>query len=256
MQWSLIGWLIHATSPPFPGDPPAHPHTVKLLNSLISSQVWCHTRWRQRCHPSLQRYCWAMPMQQMLVTKKSSIRENRFSWGWSAAKQGGRAVGIGLRKFEECRLPCIYNLAIFAGSWKVQTIAEKIYIFLDQCFLLSNSVTCLNGYKFLGLEIQMTRLNLNLFKTDCPPFPQWLLFLPIIPIKDHVLNFCRPGSILLGISWCKSFSLQTLHRQNKQSAESWILSKCSLTVKPVVFYLNLAMTRNFALSPLLRKKTG
>ena len=82
----------------------------------------------------------------------------------------------------------------------------------------------------------------------CPPF------LPIILIKDQVLNFCRPGSILLGISWCKSFSPQTLHRQNKH-AESWILSKRSLTVKPVVFYLKPAVTRNSALSrPDLEEK--
>ena len=81
-----------------------------------------------------------------------------------------------------------------------------------------------------------------------------LPFLPIILIKDQVLNFCRPGSILLGISWCKSFSPQTLHRQNKH-AESWILSKRSLTVKPVVFYLNPAVTRNYALSrPDLEEK--
>ena len=72
--------------------------------------------------------------------------------------------------------------------------------------------------------------------------------MPIILIKDQVLNFCRPGSILLGISWCKSFRPQTLRRQNKHRAESWILSKRSLTVKPVVLYLNLQLTRNYALS--------
>ena len=60
--------------PSLPGDPPAHPHiTVKLLNSLIPSHVWCHTRCRQHCHPPLKRYNWLMQL--MLVTKKECERK-------------------------------------------------------------------------------------------------------------------------------------------------------------------------------------
>ena len=60
--------------------------------------------------------------------------------------------------------------------------------------------------KSFGISNDWTKLNLNLSQNKLSTFSSCCPFLPIILIKDHVLNFCRLGSILLGISWCKSFS--------------------------------------------------